>query len=84
MKNNFLKNKIGFTLIEIVVAISISLIIMGGIVTFLRTLQSDIYLSKQATRVYTSLTDFTSVMNNFGKLYGSGNVIVTGTGTYNV
>ena len=63
---------------------TISVMIMGGIIGFLIKLQNDILLSKQSTRVYTSLTDFIGVMNNFGKLYASGSVVVEGTGTYNV
>lgn len=74
----------GFTLIEIVVAITISVLIMGGLLGFLTKVQSDIVLSKQSTRIYTNLTDFIGVMRNFGKLYGSGSVIVQGTGVYDV
>lgn len=84
MKKRFMKWVTGFTLIEIVVAMTISVVIMGGIIGFLIKLQNDILLSKQSTRVYTSLTDFIGVMNNFGKLYASGSVIVGGTGAYNV
>lgn len=74
----------GFTLIEIVIAIAISAIIMGGVLVFLMKLQNDIVMSKQSTRIYTSLTDFMGTMRNFSKLYGSGSVIVEGTGIYNV
>ena len=84
MKKRFMKWVKGFTLIEIIVAMTISVMIMGGIIGFLIKLQNDILLSKQSTRVYTSLTDFIGVMNNFGKLYASGSVVVEGTGTYNV
>ncbi|HBB27550.1 TPA: hypothetical protein DCZ36_03595 [Candidatus Gracilibacteria bacterium] len=84
MKKRFMKGVKGFTLIEIIVAMTISVMIMGGIIGFLIKLQNDILLSKQSTRVYTSLTDFIGVMNNFGKLYASGSVVVEGTGTYNV
>lgn len=83
MKNRFLKSNIGFTLIELVVAITISVMIMGGVLGFLTKLQSDIVTSKQSTRVYTNLTDFMGVMRNFGKLYESGSVIVGGSGAYN-
>lgn len=84
MKNSFIKSGAGFTLIEIVVAITISVIIMGGVLGFLTKVQNDIVTSKQSTRVYTSLTDFMGIMRNFGKLYGSGSVIVESTGAYNV
>lgn len=84
MKKNVLTFKRGFTLPEIVVAITISVMIMGGIFGFLTTLQNDIVQSKQVTRVYTNLTDFIGTMNNFNKLYSSGSVIVGGSGVYNV
>lgn len=84
MKNSFMKSGAGFTLTEIVIAITISVIIMGGVLGFLTKVQNDIATSKQSTRVYTSLTDFMGIMRNFSKLYGSGSVIVEGTGVYNV
>lgn len=84
MKNRFLESNTAFTLTEIVVAITISVIIMGGVLTFLLKLQHDIVISKQSTRVYTNLTDFVGTMRNFSKLYGSGSVIVGGSGAYNV
>lgn len=84
MKKNTLTFKSGFTLPEIVVAITISVMIMGGIFGFLTSLQKDILQSKESTQAYASLTDFIGIMNNFGKLYSSGNVIVSGTGVYNV
>lgn len=84
MKKSFMRRTVGFTLIEIVIAITISVMIMGGVLGFLTKLQNDILLSKQSTRVYTSLTDFIGVMNNFGKLYSSGSVVVEGTGMYNI
>lgn len=77
-------SKKGFTLPEIVVAITISVMIMGGIFGFLTSLQKDILQSKQSTLVYTNLTDFIGTMNNFEKLYASGSVIVSGSGVYNV
>lgn len=84
MKNRFRESRIGFTLIEIVVAITISVIIMGGVMTFLTQLQDDIVVTKESTQVYTNLTNFMGVMRNFSKLYGSGNIITSGTGVYSV
>lgn len=83
MKNSFLWSHHGFTLVEIVIALAISVIIMGGVLTFLTKLQDDIILSKQSTRVYANLTDFIGTMRNFSKLYATGSVIVSGTGAYN-
>jgi hypothetical protein len=65
-------------------AVTISVIIMGGIIGFLIKLQNDILLSRESTHVYTHLTDFIGTMRNFSKLYGSGMVIAEGTGIYNV
>jgi len=76
MKKCFMKSCGGFTLTEIVIAITISVLIMGGVVGFLTKLQNDILLSKESTRVHTSLTDFIATMNNFSKLYASGSVLV--------
>ena len=76
--------KKGFTLTEIVVAVTISIIIMGWVLRFLVKLQSDLTISRQSTSVYVNLTDFFGTMNNLTKLYSSGNVIVSGTGMYNV
>lgn len=84
MKNSFLESAKGFTLTEIIIAIAISVIVLGGVLGFLTKIQSDILISKHSTRVYTNLTDFTETMQNFNKLYGSGMVIVGGTGAYNV
>jgi prepilin-type N-terminal cleavage/methylation domain-containing protein len=83
MKNSFRGSNRGFTLVEIVIALTISVIIMGGVLTFLTKLQDDIVLSKQSTRVYANLTDFIGTMRNFSKLYATGSVIVSGTGVYN-
>lgn len=74
-----MKNK-GFTLIEIIIAITISVIVMGGVFTFLTRLQSDIIASKQKTAVYTNLSDFIGTMRNFTKLYESAGLVVDGTG----
>lgn len=79
-----MKSSAGFTLIELVVAITISVLIMGGVLGFLTKLQNDITISKQSTRVYTNLTDFMGTMRNFSKLYASGSVITGGTGGYNI
>lgn len=57
---------------------------MGGILGFLTKIQSDIITSKQSTRIHISLADFTSTMRNFDKLYANKEVIVGGSGTYNV
>ena len=76
--------KKGFTLVEIVVAITISSIIIGGVFVFLTKLQKDIVLAKATTRVHTNLTDFMGTMHNFEKLYSSGHIIANGSGTYNV
>lgn len=83
MKNSFIKSYVGFTLPEIVIAITISVIVMSGIFGFLMNLQHDISQSKESTRIYTSLTDFIGTMNNFSKLYSSGTIIVAGSGIYN-
>ncbi len=74
-----MKNK-GFTLIEIIIAITISVIVMGGVFTFLTRLQADIIASKQKTAVYTNLSDFIGTMRNFTKLYESAGLVVDGTG----
>ncbi len=84
MKKNTITFKSGFTLPEILVAITISVMIMGGIFGFLTSLQKDILQSKESTQSYTNLTDFISTMNNLNKLYSSANVIVSGSGVYNV
>lgn len=77
------KNTIGFTLTEIVVAITISVIIMGWVLTFLTKLQDDIVIAKQSTQVYTNLSDFIATMQNFSKLYSSGSIIVWTDSDYN-
>ncbi len=75
--------KKGFTLVEIVVAVTISTIIMGGVFIFLTKLQKDIVLAKESTRVHLWLTDFMGAMQNFRKQYGTGMVAVGGSGVYN-
>jgi len=70
----------GFTLIEIIIAITISVIVMGGVFTFLTRLQADIIASRQKTAVYTNLSDFIGTMRNFTKLYESAGLVVDGTG----
>ena len=72
--------KNGFTIIEIVIAITISLLILGGVLVFLQKLQSDILTSEQTTRVYTNLSDFMGTMKNFSKLYESGSIIADTSG----
>lgn len=74
------RNTLGFTLIEIIVAITISVIVMGGVFMFLTRLQGDIIASKQKTAVYTNLSDFIATMRNFTKLYESAALVVDGTG----
>lgn len=84
MKKSFIGSSAGFTLSEIIVAVTISVLVLGGVLGFLTKLQTDVLLSKESTRVHTSLTDFVGTMNNLSKLYASGSVLVQGTGTYNV
>jgi prepilin-type N-terminal cleavage/methylation domain-containing protein len=76
MKKNHTLLHRGFTLTELIVAITISVLIMGGIVKFLTILQQDILTSKNATAVHTSITDLGGIMRNLSKLYSSGSVIV--------
>lgn len=84
MKNSFTKLQNGFTLIEIVISITISTIILTGVMMLLLKIQTDIITSKQSTNVYTDLTEFTATMRNFSELYESGSIIVSGSGAYNV
>lgn len=74
-----MKNK-GFTLVEIVVAITISVMVIGGLSVFLTKTQTDILSSRQKTAVYTNLSDFIGAMRNFTKLYESGSIVVSGSG----
>ncbi len=76
--------KKGFTLVEIVGAVTISTIIMGGVFIFLTKLQKDIVLAKESTRVHLGITEFIGTMQNFRKQYGTGTVIVDGSGAYNI
>jgi type II secretory pathway component PulJ len=71
MKNTYMKSVGGFTLVEIVISITISVIILTGVLFFLQKLQRDILISEQGTYVNTELTDFMAVMRNFSKLYDS-------------
>ncbi len=84
MKNISQDHNRGFTLIEIIIAVTISTIIMGGVLVFLIQIQKDITTSKQSTRVRTSMTDFIGTMNNFKKIYPETTIISTASGTYNV
>ena len=74
----------GFTLMEVIIAVTISTIIMGGVLVFLIQVQKDITISKQSTKVRTNITDFISTMNNFKKIYPETTLLVGGSGAYNV
>lgn len=65
---------LGFTIIEMLIAILISFIILWWISFFLVQVNSDIQESDSITRVYSSLTDFTQRMNIISKDYVNSSV----------
>ena len=66
---NYILPRVGFKIDN--VSITISVIILMGVLFFLQKLQSDIMISEQDTHMSTELTDFMAVMRNFSKLYDS-------------
>lgn len=84
MQKNIPLSSSGFTLPEIIVALTISVVIMGGLFGFLTSLQKDIFQAQQTTQVYTQVTDFIGTMDNLKKLYASGTILVNDSWSYNV
>ncbi len=60
---------LGFTIIEMLIAILISFIILWWVSFFLVQVNNDIQESDSITRVYSALTDFTQRMNIISKDY---------------
>lgn len=76
--------KRGFTLIEIIIAISISLLIMAGLSTFLIKTNTMIYTAQRKGDIYISLTDAVDRINSLKRSYSSGSLFIDDPNGYDV
>lgn len=69
--------KQGFTLVEMLIAISITTLIISGISIFLTKVTDSIFESQNKTKISVSLSDFVEKMNSIRTRFASGSIIDT-------
>ncbi|MCK9272269.1 prepilin-type N-terminal cleavage/methylation domain-containing protein [Candidatus Gracilibacteria bacterium] len=77
-----MRNNRGFTVLEIVIAISISTMVMLGLSFFISEINSKIISSQNKGNIYTSINDFIDKVGVKKNLYGS-STILTQNQNYN-
>ncbi|MDD2487255.1 MAG: prepilin-type N-terminal cleavage/methylation domain-containing protein [Candidatus Gracilibacteria bacterium] len=77
------KNK-GFTIIEIVIAITISLFVMVIIAYFISEINNKIGSSQNKSKIYIGINDLINKINSKKNLYSSSAILVSQSGSYNV
>lgn len=73
---DFSKNTRGFTLAEILIAISISAMIVSGSTFFIFKANSEVQTAKSRTKIHTEMSTFIEKMNLVRTGYMSGGVLI--------
>jgi prepilin-type N-terminal cleavage/methylation domain-containing protein len=74
----------GFTLVEMIMAIAISTMIIGGSTFFILKTNSDAQVSKSRTVVHTEISKFIEKMNQIRNSYSSGTILIQNSNGYDV